>query len=964
MVKKERIFILLWCYLLSTVMPFTIHAVTRRNKSHRSSIFDAVDAHEAHIKHDLLAPTQSTKIGRATEKSPTELMGESNTELNNYTTVNNATDKQIISPVDQEATEPIANQGGEQKNQEYDTNKKQHTIDAYPGAQNQKSLDIFFEPGESMLPEGEITLEPATPSSEQQPIDQSSSNEQTDKVNEQKSNEDELIEFYFEDADILNLLTQISELFDNITFITDEIMNPLGPGGKALKGNKISFKTHKPLTKKAAWNLFLTFLDLAGFALIPETSPGFYRVVVSEKAQYSPVPTYIGVHADLLPDNDQVIRYIYFIQNARAETIKDIVNTLKSPNSRAVILQELKALVITDRAYNIRSLMEIVHELDQVTMPQSMSVLKLTNADASDVKKLYDSLTKTSEEEPPSKLFAARKQPSSIYFPENTRMIVEPRTNSLILLGSVNAIKKIEDFIIHYVDVDLDKPYSPLYTHQLRYASATTIADIMNSMTQFGADTAAGKNGGVRGGDKYLKPMTFTPEPATNTLIIKGDYEDYLKALGIIKKLDEPQPQVAVEGLILTVNFDDLRDLGTQLRNKVPGSSGTLSNGAQFQTSGLRLGGSPSGIVTNNSGQGADRLLGNLINLVQNAIAGNTVVSLGADLFGVWGIFSILQSITNTQVVSNPFLVATNKTKSSVAVGNIRRVATSNIYAGQTNTQEALGDFSAQLKLEVTPQINSDGMIVLKLNVLYENFVGSLTNVEEAAKQTRLVDTRTIVADKEVIAIGGLVQNTITETLTKVPILGDIPILGWLFKNKHKEIIKNNLLILIATRIIEPEVTETVDVYTKSKLDDYYEVSDRFNDIGEYRDPIYKRFFNEVGPSSSSMVEEFVLDKTHAEHPEELSSKEHKTGGKDASIFQKSAWQKKKSKLESVTPDEIEEKTSARAARQASEQPDTIDSIELGQLNTIQLSQHKPSRRRDARRASKYNQDHLKGIVA
>ena len=701
-----------------------------------------------------------------------------------------------------------------------------------------------------------------------------------------EDNED-AIEFHFEDADIQNLLTQIEDIF-GVTFITDEILNPLSPGGKALKGNKISFKTHAPLSRASAWNLFLTFLDLAGFAIVPEPEPNFYRVMLSDKAQQAPVPTYIGVPAETLPDNDQMIRYVYFIENADIATLRDIVGTLKSPSARVILLQEIRALVIADRSYNIKSLMKIVQELDQVSMPQSMSVLKLRSADVTDVEKLYRAVSSTGEgAENQARLFGARKQSASIYFPENARMIAEPRTNSLILLGPQDAIKKIEDFIIKYVDVELEKPYSPLQTHQLRYASAVTVSEIMNNMSQFGSETAAGKAGGVRGGDKYLKPITFTPEPATNTIVIKGDYEDYLKALDIIEKLDEPQPQVAIEALILTMDFDDNRQVGAQIRNKVSCSpNGLLGTNVDFQTSGLALGGSPSGILTNNNGPGTDRLLANLINLVTGAGPGNTVVSLGFDAFGVWGIFNVLQTITNVQVVSNPFLVATNKTQASVSVGEIRRVVTSQVIAGSNDTN-AFGDWDAKLKLEVTPQINSDGMIVLKLNVLFENFISDITSVTQAAKRTRTVDTRTIVADKEVIAIGGLVANTITETLTKTPVLGDIPVLGWLFRNKGKDLAKTNLLILISTRIIEPEITENIDAHTQSKLEGYYETTEGFWDSGEYRDPVSRRFFGDQTGDPTDIVENFFFGTKHDGTPESKNPAPHVT--RDGKFFRPGA---------------------------------------------------------------------------
>lgn len=945
MVKKQNIVLSLSiCLLLiqtgSVLSNRNLYSNTAKAKKQRVSIFDAIDAPESIIESEeeisLSGEPQHKEEGK-------QILEETQAPFRQFLSQGEqGIDKFIRESIDEPGMPEKIGQSYEAPQEESEQNELSELLipseslgtDGYQTEtknQHNESSDV------------KIKTKEVAPSIDQKKELKEQDSE--DAIKEELSTDTDLIEFYFEDADIMNLLTQISELFNNVTFITDDIIDPLSPGGKALKGNKISFKTHHPLSKKSAWDLFLTFLDLAGFALVPQSEPGFYRVVTSDRAQRSPVPTFIGTDSNKLPENDQVIRYVYFIQNARVETIKDIVTTLKSQSAHAIILQEIKALVITDRSYNIRTLMEIVHELDQVSMPQSMSVLKLVSADASDVKALYDSITKSDEQQQPTKLFATRKQPTALYFPENTRMIAEPRTNSLIIFGSADAIKKIEDFIKQYIDVELEKPYSPLHTYHLRYANAVTIADIMNNMTQFGTDSAAGKTGGVRGGDKYLKPMTFTPEPSTNTLIIKGDYEDFLKATAIIKKLDEPQPQVAVEALILTLDFEDQKELGTQIRNRVPESSGLLGNNVAIQTSGIRLGGTPKGIITNNNGKGSDRLLGNLINLVVDAVAGNTVVSLGADVFGVWGIFGILQTIANTQVVSNPFLVATNKTKATVSVGEVRRVVTSTVYAG-TNPADALGDFEAQLKLEVTPQINSDGMIVLKLNVLFENFVSLITDDQEVAKQTRVIDTRTIVADKEVIAIGGLIQNVVMENLTKVPVLGDIPILGWLFKNKRKDIVKRNLLILISTRIIEPEVTEVVDAHTQLKLRDYYETVEGFHDPGERRDPVYKRFFDNKYEGTADIVEDFLFNKIEADK-EPLVKKQTKK--ERVSRSEKARKQRQEALQSPAEPNDGAQNKNTKSDHPV-EYSKLLKMMNHDRTENTQLAEQKPTKRRDARR--------------
>lgn len=661
------------------------------------------------------------------------------------------------------------------------------------------------------------------------------------------------IEFNFEDADLETLLNQISELFD-LTFITDDAISPMpqNPMVKSIKKNRITFKTHSLLTKKEAWDIFLAFLEISGFTVINEANPKLKRVVTLELAKKSPLAAYIGTSPADLPTNDELIRYVYFVENADLKTIMGVVDSLKSPNAPAIVLQELKAFLITDKAYNIKSLMNIVKELDKLTMPQAMSVLKLKRGEAREIEQLYKSLAGTTEKDlAQQRFFQGRKAPASSYFPDNVGIFAEPRTNSLILLGPADSIKRIEDFITQSIDVDLPQSYSPLNTMDLKYANAETVAGIMNKVTQFNANSEAGKTGGVRNGDKYMKPIVFIPEKETNRIVIKGDYEDFLKAKEVIQQLDAPQPQVAIEVLLLAVSLNTNQQLGTQLRSRVPGTEGLLGN-AKFQTSGLF---GTSTVMTNPNGPGVDRLLGNLLNLVSSGVAaGNTIISLG-DSLNVWAIVSALQTASNVQVLANPFLIATNKTKASVSLGEVRRVTTGTII-GATTPVDTYGDAPAELKVEITPQINSDGMIVLDITVELTQFVGE-ANPNNAVRTKREIKTKTIVTDKEVLALGGLIQNNINTVVSKVPVLGDIPLVGWLFKNEQKTSSKSNLLILISSRIVEPDSDQALTAFTNTHIADYTDTRNEMYTTNSTRDPINRWFFDQKNANENA-TDEFV----------------------------------------------------------------------------------------------------------
>ena len=239
-------------------------------------------------------------------------------------------------------------------------------------------------------------------------------NTSTYKQDDKKIDEHDTLEFHFENADLQNLVTQIEDFF-NITFISDDNISPLAKDAKSIKGNKITFKTNAPLSREKAWDLFITFLYISGFAIVPTADQQFYKIAKIDSVQKSPEPTFIGVDSALLPDNDQIIRYVYFIANSTVEAIGSVVNMLKSKEAPAIPLQDAKAILIIDKAYNVKKLMEIVKELDKVTMPQELLVLKLKRVDADQVAKLYASLTQ-SDDKDFARFFTSRKQPTSLYF--------------------------------------------------------------------------------------------------------------------------------------------------------------------------------------------------------------------------------------------------------------------------------------------------------------------------------------------------------------------------------------------------------------------------------------------------------------------------------------------------------------------------------------------------------------------
>lgn len=678
---------------------------------------------------------------------------------------------------------------------------------------------------------------------------------------------DELVEFEFEDADLSSFIRYIQERFE-ITFILDDDIQPTPNGGKNVLGTKISFKTHKPLTKKDAWAVFLKFLDMSGLTVVPGPAANVYLINPTAPNATSPLnlaktplPIFIGTNPDMLPDNDTYIRYVYFVRDASLDVIKSILDNMKSVTAPAlIVVPEVRGIIITDKAYNIKTMLSITNELDTVTMPETMSIIKLKRTDAKKAAALYQSLVKEEGSETlASRLLGGRKSQTLSYFSTGARVIPEPRTNTLIVLGTEDAVQKIEDFIVREIDKQVEKPYSPIHIYTLKNVKAKSVATILSQAVKFQTDSDAAKNGGVRDGDKYFEPISIVPEESGNRLIITASYESYLKLYEILQKIDVEQPQVAIKVLVVDIDLTDSRELGVQMRNKKPGVDGLLSENVNFQTSGL---GGITPVIENPNGTGATRLLGNLVALAKAAAnggageIGSTFVTLGSDCYGVWGVFRVLQTFARTNIISNPFLVTTNNYPAQISLGETRRVqAATTVGAGGQPTQ-SFGDISANLSVSITPQISYEGFITLDV-VVTDNSFNSIdqTSGNRIEKEVR---TSVILANNEVLALGGIIKDTFSETESKVPILGDIPLVGWLFKNKEKSVVRSSLLILIAPEIIPTGDDRISNEVTAAVLEDAHQTMTATQSRAKEMDPVHRWFFNDQVNGGDKMLKEFI----------------------------------------------------------------------------------------------------------
>lgn len=676
-----------------------------------------------------------------------------------------------------------------------------------------------------------------------------------------ESYDDNNIELNFENVELSQFVKYLSELL-NVTFITADNFDKEPEGWKKLADNKITFKSHKPLTKKQVWEIGLTFLEMTGFSVVPEsTLERTYLIVPSSSdkgfsANKEPLPTFIGVDPDRLPNNDSKIRYVYFVRNADVKSIADILNKMSSLSAaKPIIFQDFRAIILTDKSSNIKSIMNIIVELDKISTPEVLSVIRLTKSDAKVVADLINNeLLPKSDDKPVYFGPAPKKAPTTSYFSKRLRVVADPRTNSLVILGPEIAVKRLENFILKEIDQEIALPYAPLHIYKLKHLTANQLATMLNSLVKFGERTPAAESGGVRSGDQYFdRNLSIFAENSSNSLVIKSNYDDYLKLKKTIDILDVEQPQVAIKVLILDIDITNSKELGTQLRNKVSACNNGIFDNITFQNSNLGpFVEQPSSTDTSN---GAQRLLGNLIRLAVPQVPGTTLITLGRDICGVWGLIKVLETHSKISTIANPFLITTNKYPAKITVGETRRIQTAIIQGNTTAT--SFGDDSANLTLEVVPTISYDDMVTLEIFVEIDQFTNQV-DPNSGNKNTKGIQTTAIVADREVLALGGLTRTTTTEILRKMPILGDIPLLGVFAKYKTKQILKRNLLILMSPQIIRPDEPEEADYITRLKINDAKSVILEGKDPAEYRDPIFRWYFNDHNDEEIGEIDKFV----------------------------------------------------------------------------------------------------------
>ena len=557
-------------------------------------------------------------------------------------------------------------------------------------------------------------------------------------------------------ADIREFISQVSTITGR-SFIIDP----------RVKGD-VTVVSSTAMDRDGIYELFLSVLQVHGFAAVP--SGNVVRIVQTVLAKQSGNP---NDFEEGLESQELVTRVIPVL-NAPSEEMVKVLRPLIPQYGQIAALSQPNVLIISDHASNINRLVEIVNRVD-VADSLEVSIVDLKEAWVEDIVALLEQLA-------PEQIGKSAKGPNRV------SIVASERTNSLVVKGERYTVARVKQ-LVSQLDVPANRS-GTIKVVRLAHSDATKMAEILNSLVK---ERKSGENGG-------MVEVSVQADEAINALVIRADPANMIDIMDIIDSLDVRRMQVLIEAAIVEVTADFSRQLGSELALGNASSSttplgltapsGTLAQILQ----GLAITGQPS----------APTSLGDA-----PLIAGGRLDATGTSFAFI---IKALAANGDVNLLSTPSITTMDNEEAKIVVGQnvpFRTGSTVTGSQGTTNPFTTIQREDVGLTLQVTPHINSDNLVRLLIHQeVSEVDVSSLSGIGSQAAadlitNKRTIDTTILVEDNEVIILGGLIRDKETQGESRVPVLGSIPGLGMLFRNRTTSTEKQNLMVFLRPTVLK-----------------------------------------------------------------------------------------------------------------------------------------------------------------
>jgi general secretion pathway protein D len=582
----------------------------------------------------------------------------------------------------------------------------------------------------------------------------------------------------FDNVDISVFIKFVSELTGR-NFVIDE----------KVKG-KVTVISPKKIAVEEVYRVFESVLDIYGFATVQAGE--VIKVIPAVDARGKEVE--LRLNREAIQSEDRIVTQILSLKHASPDEMKKVLDPLISRNSIILSYAPTGMLIITDVLSNVKRLQEIVTALDVAGVGEVISYVPLRYASAAEMAK---SLTVIFQQQAGKGALAPIK------------IVADDRANSLIVLATENDTQKVKD-LLKFMDKEVPKGAGAVRVYYLQNAKAEDLVKVLTGLPQQQARPAAPAAPGAPAAaaasstSPFSRNVQIVADKSTNALIITADTADYLIIEDVIKKLDISRPMVYLEALIMEVNTAKGFKFGIEWvgakEGTYNGKSGAVIGGVSGDKGSFSIG---QGLLSG-SGLPSGMTLG-VIGQAISVTAGATTITFPS----LAAFINAYENDTDVRILSTPQLLTLDNEEAEITVGqNVPYVSRQDTTtSSQTYSSYEYKDVGVTLK--VTPQINRDGFIRMKLDQSVTKIVSSSATVDSAGTQVltpttlkRTAKTTVAIRDGETVVIGGMIEDNSETGTYKVPLLGDIPILGWLFKSRSKSAERNNLFIFITPRII------------------------------------------------------------------------------------------------------------------------------------------------------------------
>ncbi|MBW1998513.1 MAG: type II secretion system secretin GspD [Deltaproteobacteria bacterium] len=571
----------------------------------------------------------------------------------------------------------------------------------------------------------------------------------------------------FDNVDITLFIKFIAELAGK-NFVVD----------KAVRGN-VTIVSPTKISVEEAYKVFESVLEVNGYTTVP--AGRIIKVVPAVQARSKDVET-IKKRRPISP-RDKVVTQLIPLRYADPNDLKKLFAPLVSKSSIIVSYPPTGMLIVTDVLSNIKRLLEIIEAIDVEGIGEEISVIPLEYASAPTVAKTLNSVFQR-------KVIRGKRPVPGV---PTIKIVADERTNSLITLASEDDTRRIKQ-LIKLLDLETPRVEGDIHVYYLQHANAEDLSKVLMALPTRQQKPAKGRAPVVS------KDVQVVADKATNSLVITAKKEDYKILEDVIRKLDISRNMVYIEALIMEVDTDSQFELGVQWRAAETIGSHEGRNIAVFSSQ--------------TTAEGLLPLAGGF----SFGVLGDVIQIGGIEFPSIAALIKALQTRTDINIVSTPQILTTDNEEAEIKVAKEIPYITSR---EETTSGRAFTNFEYKdvgVVLNITPQINQQRYVRLKLTQEVSQVVEEESREGLPTTLKRIAKTTLVVQDGQTVVIGGLIDEIFTQGETKVPCLGDLTGVGWLFRSRSDRRFKTNLYIFLTPHIIATPL-EADDFYEKKKKD-------------------------------------------------------------------------------------------------------------------------------------------------